>query len=946
MFDGDGGTVLIRLLGAVQAVADSGQAVEVGPPKRCAVLAALAVDAGRSVPVEVLLDRVWGTAVPAKARRGLHAHIVYLRRSLRSCADGATDRVDVVHRSAGYTLTADRDQVDLHRLRDLAARARLTDTITDRVDLLRQAVGLWAGQPLAGLAGNWAAGVRAGCLREYFDVMADWADAEIAVANPQATIALLTDLVTEHPLEEPLAAAVIRTLHAAGHTAEALACYTTVRQRLVEQLGVDPGPQLRQAHQLILHSTVEPQPGMGAPALVPVTPRQLPPAVAHFAGRTDALATLSDLLGYIEAGATVVISAIGGTAGVGKTTLAVHWAHRVADQFPDGQLYIDLRGFSPTGQAVTPAEAVRRLLDALQVPPARIPVDLDAQAALYRSQMAGRRMLVVLDNARDSAQARPLLPASAGCLVLVTSRNQLTGLVAADGAHPIDLDLLSLAEAHELLVQRLGPHRVAAEPVAVTEIITRCARLPLALALVAARAAARPRVPLQLLAGELADARQRWQTLTGDDPHTDVRSVFSWSYQALTPAAARLFRLLGLHPGPDIGAPAAASLAGITPDEARPLLAELIGASLLTEPTPSRYTFHDLLRDYATQLAQTIDTDQQRHTAIGRILDHYLHTAHPAERLLDPAPAPLPLEPPQAGVTPEQLGDYAQALGWFTVEHQVLVAAIDLAAVTGFDTHTWQLAWTVTTFLTRRGHWPDQGAVGQAAVGAAQRLADPTALIRAHRSLAYAYTRLGRFDDAHTQLHQALDLATRTSDQTQQAWIHSSLANLWEQRGQPAQALPHARQALRLFQAAGHQGGQAHALNMVGWCHTRLGEHQQALTYCQQALTLSELLGDRHGQANTWDSLGHAHHHLGQHTQALICYQHAFTLFEELGDRYYEATALTHFGDTHHATGDPQAAREAWQQALTILDDLNPPDAAQVRAKLASLDPPTDQPAL
>ncbi|MGE5826836.1 MAG: AfsR/SARP family transcriptional regulator [Micromonosporaceae bacterium] len=939
--------VLIRLLGAVEVVTDSGQTVELGPPKRCMVLAALAVDAGRSVPVEVLLDRVWGTAIPAKARRGLHAHIVYLRRSLRSGADGASDGVDVVHRSAGYTLAVDRDQVDLHRFRDLAARARLADTITDRVGLLRQAVGLWVGQPLAGLAGDWAAGVRAGCLREYLDVVVAWAQAEVAVANPAATIALLTDLVTEHPLEEPLAAALIRALHAAGHTAEAMACYTTVRQRLLDQLGADPGPQLREAHQLILGGTVEPQPDPGAPAAAATIPRQLPPAVAHFAGRAGALATLTTQLpGLSDAGATVVISAIGGTAGVGKTALAVHWAHRVADRFRDGQLYVNLRGFSPGGSVMTPAEAVRHFLDALDVPPEKIPVNPDAQAALYRSQMAGRRMLLVLDNARDSAQVRPLLPASAGCLVVVTSRNQLSGLVAADGAYPIDLDLLSAAEAHELLVQRIGPHRVAAEPTAVTEIITRCARLPLALALVAARAAARPRVPLHVLAGELADARQRWQTLTGDDPHTDVRAVFSWSYQALTPVAAGLFRLLGLHPGPDITVPAAASLAGITPDAVRPVLAELTQASLLTEPTAGRYTCHDLLRDYATQLAETIDTDEQRHTAIGRILDHYLHTAYLAERLLDPALGPLPLASPRAGVTPEQPSEYAQALDWFTAEHQVLLAAVAHAAATGIDTHTWQLAWTVTTFLTRRGHWHDQVAVGQAAIAAAQRLADPTALIRAHRSLAYAYTRLGRFDDAHTQLHQALDPATRTGDQTQQAWIHSSLANLWEQRGQPAQALPHARQALRLFQAAAHQGGQAHALNMVGWCHTRLGQHEQALTYCQQALTQYQRLGDRHGQANTWDSLGHAHHHLGQHTQALTCYQHALTLFQELGDSYYEAIALTHLGDTHHATGNPQAAREAWQHALTILDNLNPPDAILVRAKLDDLDPPTDQPAL
>jgi len=679
-----------------------------------------------------------------------------------------------------------------------------------------------------------------------------------------------------------------------------------------------------------------------------MVPRQLPPAVSHFVGRIDELAMLGGLLrGRAETGGTVVISAIGGTAGVGKTALAVYWAHRVADRFPDGQLYVDLRGFSPGGQVVSPGDAVRRFIDALEVPPERVPVDLDAQVALYRSLVAGRRMLIVLDNARDSAQVRPLLPAAPTCLVLVTSRNQLSGLVAAAGADLIDLDLLSEGEARQLLAQRMGTHRVAAEPDAVAEVITRCARLPLALALVAARAAVRPRVPLRVLAGELADARQRWQALTGDDPHTDVRAVFSWSYHALAPPAARLFRLLGLHPGPDISAPAAASLAGITPDAAWSLLAELTRASLLTEPTADRYTFHDLLRDYAIQLADSIDTDEQRLTATGRILDHYLHTAHHAAQLLNLARDPVPLAPPRAGVTPERLSDHAQAWGWLTAQRPVLLAAVAHAAATGFDTHTWQLARTLWTFLDRRGHWHDWVAVARAAVAAAQRLADPTIQARSHRNLAYIYTRLGRLDDARTQLRHALDLATRTGDQTQQAHTHISLANLGERRGHPAQSMHHARQALHLYQAAGHQAGQADALNAVGWYHALLGKHQQALAYCQQALTLHQQRGDRVGQTETWDSLGYVYLHLGQHTQAVTCYQHAVTLSRDLGARYPEATTLTRLGDAQHAAGNPEAACDAWRQALVILDALDHPNAAQIRAKLAGLDPPpNDQAAL
>src|SRR5215470_6632314 len=476
-------------------------------------------------------------------------------------------------------------------------------------------------------------------------------------------------------------------------------------------------------------------------------PQQLPAAVAHFAGRAAEIATLTGLLrGRADRGGTVVISAVSGTAGVGKTALAVYWAHQVADRFPDGQLYVNLRGFDPSGQVMDPAEAVRRFLDALQVPPERIPVDLDAQAAMYRSQLAGKRVLVVLDNARDTAQVRPLLPGAPGCLVLVTSRNQLTSLIAGDGAHPVTLDLLTDEEARQLLARRLGADRVAAEPAAAEEIITSSARLPLALALVAARAAIRPHGELRVLAEQLRDTGHRWQALTGDDPASDVQAVFSWSYQPLTPPAARLFRLLALHPGPDLSTAAAASLAGLPPSAVRPVLAELTGASLLVEHTAGRYTFHDLLRAYATDQAHRIDTDQQRHTATVRMLDHYLHTAYTAERLLDPGRDPITLTPPAPDVTPQHPVDHQQALDWFTVEHPVLLAAIDQAATTGFDTHTWQLTWTLQTFLYRRGHWHDQAAVGRAAVAISHRLADPTTQTHAYLALADAYIRLGRFD--------------------------------------------------------------------------------------------------------------------------------------------------------------------------------------------------------
>jgi tetratricopeptide (TPR) repeat protein/transcriptional regulator with XRE-family HTH domain len=668
-------------------------------------------------------------------------------------------------------------------------------------------------------------------------------------------------------------------------------------------------------------------------------PKQLPPDVWGFTGRTAELDRLDELLAVsTPKPSTVVITAVSGTAGVGKTALAVHWAHRVADRFPDGQLYVNLRGFDISGQAVDPAAAVRGFLDALQVPAQRIPTAPDAQAALYRSLLAGRRMLIVLDNARDTAQVRPLLPGAAGCRVVVTSRNQLTSLVAAHGAQSLTVDLLNPDEARHLLAHRLGTDRVAAEPDAVEKIIARCARLPLALTLVAARATIRPDTALGTLAGELDDADQRWRTLTGDEPSSDVRAVFSWSYAALTPDAARLFRLTGLHPGPDLTAPAAASLTALPLEEARPLLAELNRANLIVEHAPGRYGLHDLLHAYAADLAYTTDPDSQRHAATHRVLDHYLHSADIADRLLYPVRDRFTLTPVQPGVTPERLSDRQQALDWFTAEHPVLLAVVDHAAATSFDTHAWQLGWTVAVFLDWQGLWHDEAATCQVALAAAQRLADPAAEARAHRTLAHADTELGRFNDADTHLSRALDLYRRIGDQTEQAHTHFRLSALRERQENLPQALDHLLQALDLYRAVGHHVGQAVALSDIGWTYALLGDHQQALTSCQRALPLHREVGNQDGEAGTWSSLGYAHHHLGHYTEAEVCHKRALDLYRDLGNRRMEATVLAHLGDTHRAAGSPAAARHAYRQALAILTDLDHPDAGTVRGKLDAVE--------
>jgi tetratricopeptide (TPR) repeat protein len=670
----------------------------------------------------------------------------------------------------------------------------------------------------------------------------------------------------------------------------------------------------------------------------PVVPRQLPAATRHFAGRAEALEALRALAAEAaEASHATVISVIGGTAGIGKTTLALHFAHQVAGRFPDGQLYVNLRGFDPAGPQMTSVEAVRLFLDALAVPAARIPAGLDAQAGLYRSLLVGKRMLVLLDNARDVDQVRPLLPASPGCLVIVTSRSQLTSLVATEGASPLTLDVLTDAEAQELLRRCLGPARVADDPSAAGTLIELCARLPLALSIAAARTHSQPWLSLAALTADLRDARSRLDALDAGHATANVRTVLSWSYKQLDPTAARLFRLLGLHAGPDISAPAAASLAGLPLDEGRRGLGELTRAHLLAEHVPGRFSCHDLLRAYAAELTQSADSEAERRAATGRMLDHYLHTAHSAAMQARSINSPLMLAALQPGVEPERISDAGQALAWFEAEHRVLMTATGRAMEAGFDTHVWQLAWALSDFFDMRGRWHDWAVTEQIALAATQRLGDRGAQASAHQRFGYASGRIGRFEDAHAHLGLALSIHNERGDHVGQAYVHNSLAITLSYQGRHGEALGHARQSVESYTAAGDRPGQAQALNSVGWLSAVVGDHQQAISYCEQSLDLFHDLGSQEGEASALDSLGHAHHQAGHYDEATACYQQALELHRAAGSRWGAGDTLGHLGDTCHAAGKPEEARTFWEEALAILADLHAPEADQIRAKLRDL---------
>ncbi|MGW3647217.1 BTAD domain-containing putative transcriptional regulator [Streptomyces sp. NPDC000878] len=946
----------VRLLGPVE-LSVHGRTAEVGPPQRRAVLAALAVDTGRPVTADTLIQRVWSADPPDGARRALHAHIARIRRLCEQTGDAEDARLRLVRRSGGYLLEARPDQVDLHRFRQLVGHARESGRTDEaRASLLREALGLWRGEPLAGLGGPWAGRVREAWRQQRVDAVVGWAHLETRVGDPVTVIGPLTELLGEHPLVEPLTGALMRALHSAGRGAEALDRYATVRQRLADELGADPGPELRKVHQSILRGGPSEPSAWPAPRTpAPAAPRALPPArptvaavprpgeipvqlpmgVRGFTGRGKELARLEEILASAtDQPSAVVISAVSGTAGVGKTALAVHWARRAQRAFPDGQLYVNLHGFAPGGPAVSPAEVVRGFLDAFGVSPDRVPVGLEAQTGLYRSLLAGRRVLVVLDNARDAEQVRPLLPGSPGCLALVTSRKTLTGLAASEGAHLLTLGLLAPAEARELLIGRLGADRVTAEPAAVREIVGQCAGLPLALAIVAARAAAQPGLPLSALAGELRRADERLDALDGGEPVSQVRAVFSWSYRTLSTGAARLFRLLGVHSGPDAALPAIAALADVPMPRARVLLTELVRGHLLTEPVPGRYAFHDLLRAYAAELAATHDSDAVRRPAVHRMLDHYLHTAHTADALLTPRPHPTPLPPAQPGSAPAELSDHSQAQAWFTAEQAVLLAAVQQAPASGFDAHTWQLASALTTYLDRHGYWRALTAVHTAALDAALRRGDRTGQADAHRGLGLAQDRLDRPDDARAHYLYALELFDEVGSHTGQARIHQHLSRMSEAQGRRRQALGHAHSSLAHHRAAGDRAGQSAALNHIGWILAQLGDHQQALAHCREALGLAQETADLNGQAHIWDSLGYIHHRLEAHEKAADCYRRAVDLFHRTGDRHSEAAGLLCLGDIQHATARPHAADSAWTQALAITADLGLPDTDPLRVGL------------
>lgn len=975
--DVDGGSqhpvsLRVGVLGPVRAWI-AGRELPPGPPRQQAVLGMLALRAGRVVSRDELVDAVWGQRAPASAEGGVHTYVAGLRRVLEPGRTRRGPAQLLASAGGGYVLRLDAGQVDAVVFeRGLAAGRRLRGAgdLTGAIAALDAALAEWHGSAFAGVPGPFAsaervrlAELRSAAAEERAEVLLDLGRHEQAVPE-------LAALVAEHPLRERMRGLLMIALYRCGRQAEALQAFHDTRQVLADELGIDPGPELSRIHQQIL----APDPSLEAPgrpapaAAIPAAPPPAPPSPSPERGASDPVpaqlpleapgfsgrhAELERMLRVIGADPdhdpayagpdtgpdrdTVQIIAITGTAGVGKTALANRFARQVAKRFPDGQLYVNLRGFDPSGSALTPENALRFFLDALAVQPQRMPVDADGRAALFRSMLDGKRVLIVLDNARDPDQVRPLLPGSPGSLVVVTSRSQLTGLVVAEGATPLSLDVLTEDEAHELLGRRLGPDVIAAEPAAAAELIALCARLPLALGVAAGRAATRPGFSLAALAAELRDTRNRLEVLDAGDAATDVRAVLSWSYEQLSPSAARMFRLLGLHPGPDVSLAAAASLAGVSRSEAASALRELTRVHAVAEHVPGRFAFHDLLRAYAVDQAETTDSEADRRAAERRCLDHYLHTAHAGALQSNSVRKALDLDPPAPGAVPEEFSGRGQALAWFEAENAVMVGLLNKAIASGDDRYAWQITWTLAPFFYRRGRWHECISIQRQALQAAQRLGDPVGLGHAHYELGRGLVVTGDFAEAEPHLSTALDIFGRLGDRANEATVHQGFGALFEHQGRYAQSLVHAREAMRVVEETGPASTLAGLENSVGWLYAHLGQCEKALVYCQRSLAFQREIGYRGGEADTLDSLGYTHSRMDNHRQAAECYQQAVDIYHEIGDRYHEAGSYIGLGDAQLRAVGAAAARRSWEQALAILESIPHEDAAAARRRLAEL---------
>jgi DNA-binding SARP family transcriptional activator/tetratricopeptide (TPR) repeat protein len=925
-------TVTVSLLGPFEVRLD-GRPVSVPRGRQRALLTCLALNTSRVVAMETLVDYVWGDELPRNPRSSLQVQI----RRLRAVLGDDAIRTE----GAGYALAADADDVDAVRFTSLVTAAATAEP-TRAHDMLTEALGLWRGEPLSDVESDrLERDYGAALVERRLLAVERRADHDLAAGRPKACLPTLRELATEHPLREPLWVRLITALVDSGRVPDALDRYDQVREHLADTLGVDPGADLQRLHRRILDldEPVARGPRLslgGGPPLE--VPHQLPPDPVGFAGRREELAALTELLaGHHRAPAAAqTICVVHGVGGVGKTALAIHWAHRVADDFPDGQIHLDLRGYGPDAP-IEPAGAVTTVLHATGVPTDQMPTELATLTALLRTRLAGRRMLIVLDNVRDPDQVRPLLP-GARSLVVVTSRNQLRGLSVRDGARHVAVGELGDPDARKLLAHSIAPARLAAEPEAVQRVVELCSGLPLALRIVSDRAAWQPETKLTQLADDIAHARGRLDGLSGgDDPASDLRAVFSWSYDRLEPETAATFRRLGLHPGPELTPVGVAALLDRSTRDARRELDRLVSVHLLESRGRGRYRLHDLLREYAAELVAADDPDVVD-AAIRRIVDWCLHSVVRARdtigEQLDTGVASAPDIEPLTFATTDDV------IAWFDTEREMLVAAVRAAADHGLYRQGHELAHLLRTLFHRRLRYEEFVLVAELGVACARRLGDDLALARGLRTLGVAYSWVSRTDEAAGPLREAVEHAERLGDTARLASAADNLAINYARSGDYPAALRYHRRAVDASRELADSQLLAGTLMNLGFTQIESGAYDGGIETTREALALFETIGPELSAAFAHGNLADAYQRTAQSEPALDHAGRSLATLRRLGNLDATAEVLVTVGRAHQDRGELDDAVAAWKEAA----DLVGPDhglGATIEELLASVSTPT-----
>lgn len=899
----------VDVLGELRITVD-GQRAELRQPRQRAVLAVLALRSPHPVSRDELIDAVWGDDPPSRASGSLHTYISALRRLVEP---------DLPSRSRGHLIvTTDRGYAclvapaDLREFEDLVASARRSGQHAR----LRSALEIWRGPALANVPGPFAERQRARLEETRLTAVEDWAAAAIESGCHDEVVGPLTAVAADHPLRERLVLLLMLALSRSGRQAQALAAFRDARAALVEQLGVEPGPELQEEHQRILRGGAS------------VRPAQTTHGTIGFVGRNDEIAELCARL----SGSGPRTAVISGTGGIGKTSLAVRVAHLLVDHFPDGQLFVDLQGFAPNSTSVPPEEALRRLLTGLGVDQKSLPDDLEDRAALFRSMLAGRQVLVLLDNAFNAEQVRPLLPGGSSAAVLVTSRNRLSGLVVSSGAHRVTLDVLPAAEALGVLRSVIG-HRVDTEPAAARELVRLCGALPLALRVAAERVSLRPNRTLTALVEELA--AERLDGLEADET-TAVRATFSWSYRALAPEAARMFRLLGLHPGPAPSLGAAAALAGLPPKEARRQLDVLCASHLVDEVASRRYSCHDLLRTYAHEKA--FDDEPSPAKAVDRLLCWYLHSADAADRLIFPGRRRLPLPDLPEDVYPQEFQSYDDARTWLRSEYVNLIAAIRYAADSGNTELAARLPLALMSFFEFDSHLDDGLAAYltglDAAVASGNRQAE--AVLCNYIGMLHSVRRA--YDESERWFQRALPVWREIADEHGEGQALINLAGVHVGRGTgDTAAEQHLLRAMDIFGRLGNQLGRVFALTHLTTVYQRMNRLGDALAVGTEAAETAGRLGADVIHAATLGDLGRVHEALGDLPAALACHEAALEIHRRVRNPLREAREHLRIAHVCRATGDHARMRTEYTRGFAMLERLNPAEAEAERARFGPL---------